>query len=102
MADITWIDQGITFACDEIKNIQNLRKHRIALREASTIFFDHMAHLRYDRGHSEDEDRFCLTGRTADGRLLFVAFTQRGNDVRIISARRATKQEVKYYEFQGT
>ena len=95
MADSTWIYQGVTFVCDDAKQRQNLRKHGIDLLEASAVFFDPLALVNHDLKHSASEDRFCILGRSEGGRLLFVSYTIRGEAVRIISARRATKHEVK-------
>lgn len=98
MPDSKWTYQGITFTCDEGKRRDSLRKHGIDLHEASAVFFDPLASFRYDFEHSKGEDRFCLLGRSESGRPLFVSYTIRGEAVRIISARRATQQEVKKYE----
>ena len=95
MADRKWIYQGVNFVCDEAKQRQNLRKHGIDLLEASAVFLDPLAFINHDLEHSAREDRFCILGRSEGGRLLFVSYTVRGETVRIISARRASKQEVK-------
>jgi len=95
MADSKWIYQGVAFVCDDAKQRQNLRKHGIDLFEASAVFFDPLAIVNHDLEHSASEDRFCILGRSEGGRLLFVSYIIRGEAVRLISARRAAKHEVK-------
>ena len=95
MYDKKWIYQGINFVCDKAKQNQNLRKHGIDLIEASAVFFDPLALVNHDLEHRASEDRFCILGRSEGGKLLFVSYTIRGEAVRIISARRAAKHEVK-------
>ena len=88
----------MVFVCDEVKKRQNLRKHGIDMYEASAVFFDPLAVFWHDLKHSEDEERWCILGRSEKGRLLFVSHTLRGEIVRIISVRRAKQHEVKKYE----
>ena len=95
MANKEWMYQGVNFVCDEAKQRQNSRKHGVDLLEASAVFFDPLAFINHDLEHSVGEDRFYILGRSEGGRLLFVSYTVRGEAVRIISVRRATKQEVK-------
>ena len=97
MADSKWTYQGIAFVCNEAKRQENVRKHGVDMYEASAVFFDPLASVRYDLEHSEHEDRICILGRSEGGRLLSVSYTIRGETVRIISARRATQHEVKKY-----
>jgi uncharacterized DUF497 family protein len=66
--------------------------------EAEEAFFDPLALMTSDEGHSFDEDRFRLLGRSRRNRLLMTVFTWRGDKIRIISAWRATRREVKGYE----
>ena len=53
--------------------------------------------MAYDPDHSDNEDRFLTIGMSADGRVLFVSHTDRGDSIRIISARKADKQEREEY-----
>jgi uncharacterized DUF497 family protein len=69
--------------------------------EASTVFGDPLALTIHDPLHSEEEDRFVSVGTSHRQRLLVVAFTDRGDKIRIISARVATRRERKDYE-EGT
>ena len=90
---------ALRFEWDEGKGISNLRKHKVAFEEASTVFADPLAVIFDDAEHSRDEFREIIVGHSILGRLLLVSFTERSDDlVRIISARRATKRERKDYE----
>lgn len=87
------------FSWDPRKADGNLRKHGVAFDEAITVFSDPLALIFDDREHSEDEHREIIIGYSALSRLLLVCFVERNEDtIRIISARRATKDEVKDYE----
>jgi uncharacterized DUF497 family protein len=91
--------ESLSFAWDENKNTRNQRKHGISFEEASTVFYDEEALDFYDPDHSEDEDRFVLLGMSLRARVLVVISCEREKDsvVRIISARRADRQEEKDY-----
>jgi len=86
------------FEWDPEKAKRNLEIHGVSFDEASTAFGDTLSLTIYDPLHSEDEDRFILIGNTYNNRLLVVVHTARGNRIRIISARKATKKEREYYE----
>jgi hypothetical protein len=86
------------FEWDPEKAKRNLEIHGVSFDEASTAFGDTLSLTIYDPLHSEDEDRFILIGNTYKNRLLVVVHTARGNRIRIISARKATKKEREYYE----
>jgi uncharacterized DUF497 family protein len=85
------------FEWDDNKAKRNERKHRVSFSEAMTSFYDPRQVAFYDVDHSNDEDRELLLGHSSQGRLLLVSYTLRGNTIRIISARRATRQEEKDY-----
>lgn len=87
------------FDWDEVKNNINQKKHGISFEEASTVFFDENALLIPDPDHSEDEERFLILGFSSDVKLLVVAHCYRCDDsvIRIISARKATRNETKQY-----
>lgn len=80
------------------KAASNKRKHGITFDEAMTVFADPLAAIFDDEEHSEDELREIIVGQSSKGRLLLVSFTERGDKVRIISARRATKRERSDHE----
>ena len=90
---------AILFAWDEAKAAENLRKHGVSFEEGSTVFADENARLKHDPDHSQEEDRFILLGFSAKLRLLIVCHAYRENDemIRIISARKATRNERKQY-----
>ena len=89
----------IEFEWDENKNRINIEKHGVSFDEASTVFYDDYAILFDDPDHSDDEDRFLILGITRRENLCIVSHCYRGEDeiIRIISARKATKQEAKTY-----
>ena len=90
----------LQFEWDETKNKSNRKKHGVWFEEATSIFDDPAGRLFLDENHSEDEDRFVLLGMSSEARLLVVVHCERESDsiVRIISARKANKTEVKFYE----
>ena len=85
------------FEWDPKKAAANARKHRVTFDEAMTVFADARALTAYDPDNSDDEDRFLTIGVSADGRALLVSHTDRGDSIRIISARKADKQEREEY-----
>jgi uncharacterized DUF497 family protein len=88
----------IEFEWDPSKADENLRKHRVAFRDAATIFRDPLGITIFDPYHSKEEDRYITIGKSLGGRLLIVAHTDRGDRIRIISARDLTSAERKAYE----
>ena len=88
----------LTFEWDKRKEAANIRKHGVSFHEASTAFLDPLSMTFYDPDHAEDEDRYITLGMTKNGRLLFVSHADRGDRVRIISAREASKLERNGYE----
>ncbi len=87
------------FSWDPRKADINLRKHGIAFDEAITVFNDPMALIFDDMVHSEEEHREIIIGFSTLRRLVLVCFVERMEDtIRIISARRATKVEIRDYE----
>ena len=89
---------GLAFEWDEGKAKVNKRKYGVTFEEASTVFADPLSVTIYDPVHSEDEDRYIALGESQRRRLLVVVFTDRGDRIRIISARVATRGERKDYE----
>jgi len=88
----------LLFEWDPNKARGNIEAHGISFDEASTAFRDTLSLTIHDPLHSEEEDRFVLIGNSAKNRLLVVVHTERGENVRIISARKATNKERKQYE----
>ncbi|MBC7183357.1 MAG: BrnT family toxin [Marinobacter sp.] len=89
---------GLLFEWDPKKAQLNIKTHGVSFDEASTAFRDPLSQTIDDPLHSEDEDRFVLIGRSIQGRLLVIVHTDRGERIRIISARFATKKERLRYE----
>lgn len=86
------------FEWDPGKSNANLKKHGISFHEASTVFGDPLAITFNDPDHSVWEHRFLTFGYSQRGRLLVVVHTERHGRIRIISARRTTRQERRFYE----
>ncbi len=92
---------SLTFEWDEDKAKQNLVKHGVSFPEATTVFGDLLSATIPDPGHSVGEERFVTVGMSHQSRLLVVAHADRGDTIRIISARVATRAERNSYE-EGT
>ena len=80
------------------KALKNIKRHNITFEEAGTAFRDPFSLTIDDPRHSDDEQRFVLIGKSYKNRILIVIHTERGDNIRIISARKATKKERAYYE----
>ena len=89
----------ITFDWDEKKNRTNILKHGISFEEAKTVFYDNDAILFDDPDHSYGEERFLIIGVSLSDKICIVSHCYRFNDavIRIISARKATKNETMIY-----
>lgn len=85
----------LEFEWDEDKAAANWKKHGVDFRDAVRVFSDPFRKEMYDAAHSTDEDRFNTIGRVRD--ILFVVHTECGERTRIISARRATPRERRWY-----
>ena len=93
----------LEFEWDEEKNKANKLKHDVSFEQAATVFDDEYAVYAPDYEHSEYEERFIVIGLDVDTHELMVCYCYRGEDediIRIISARNATKQEIKNYYAQ--
>ena len=87
----------LQFEWDPNKAVRNTEKHRVSFEEAATVFDDPLFITVIDEEHSVEEERYITTGLSQRGRLLLVAHTDRAGQIRIISARKATKREGKFY-----
>ena len=89
----------ITFAWDPNKNEINKWKHHVSFEEAQTVFYDDDALVIHDPEHSQEEDRFLILGFSMQARLLVVCHCYRESEavIRIISARKATRNESNQY-----
>ena len=83
---------------DSRKAALNIRKHKVSFEEATTALSDPLAATGVDPDHSIDEFRYITFGISNSGRLLVVSHTERGETIRLISARCAIKGERKIYE----
>jgi uncharacterized DUF497 family protein len=86
------------FEWDEDKAVRNEAKHRISFAEASTAFGDPLSLTIPDPDHSVEENRLLLLGQTYLGKLVVVSHVERGETIRLISARLATRHERRTYE----
>jgi uncharacterized protein len=89
---------SLTFEWDEEKAAGNLAKHAVSFAEASTVFADPLSRTIPDPLHSDEEERSVILGESASRHTLVVVHVHRGENIRIISARRATPHERKDYE----
>ena len=88
----------LIFGWDPPKAKSNLEKHGVSFEEASTAFQDTLSLTIDDPLHSINEERLILIGISQENRVLVVVHTERGDNIRIISARKATNKERKSYE----
>ncbi len=86
------------FEWDDAKAAINHRKHRVSFHEAATSFEDPLVIIFHDEEHSASEDRWIAIGISDRGRLLVVSHAYPEGRMRIISARKATANEVREYE----
>jgi len=83
---------------DQEKAQSNRDKHGVSFEEAQTVFDAPLYVDFYDPDHSENENRYIIIGTSSVGNILLVSYTERGDIIRIISARQVTKQELKAYQ----
>ncbi len=90
----------INFEWNATKAETNFKKHGVSFEEAKSVFFDEFAIQFFDEEHSDTEDRFLMLGMSNQAKLLLICHCERddGDTIRIISARKATNNESKYYK----
>jgi uncharacterized protein len=88
----------LIFEWDEVKEKENLRKHKVAFEEGKTIFNDPLLLTYPDIDNSGPEERYINIGLSGKNRILVLIHTERKGKIRIISCRKATVHERKYYE----
>jgi len=88
----------LVFEWDEIKEKTNLKKHKVSFEEGKTIFNDPFLFTFSDNEHSENEQRYLSLGLSVNGHVLVLTHTERRGKIRIISCRKATTRERKFYE----
>ena len=86
------------FEWDPAKAEDNEAKHGVTFQEASTVFGDALSMVFDDPDHSYDEQLSLIVGQSDQGRTLVIAYTERGDSIRIISARETTRSERETYE----
>ncbi|HYV06006.1 MAG TPA: BrnT family toxin [Blastocatellia bacterium] len=86
------------FEWDPEKSESNLRHHGVSFQEAATVFDDALSITVPDPDHSFDEERYIIVGISHEGRLLIVSHAERGDHIRIISARELSRDERSAYE----
>ena len=86
------------FEWDPHKADSNLKKHGVSFQEAASVLGDILSITYPDPDRSATEHRFITVGTALSGKLLMVAHTDRGENIRIISARKTTRLERRYYE----
>src|SRR5262245_24871596 len=95
---MTWVAGGREAGARARKAARNLDKHKVSFTEAASVFEDPLSFTVPDPDHSEEEHRLITFGASTQGRLLMVAHTERGDRLRLISARTLTRSERKAYE----
>ena len=90
----------IKFEWSTAKAVTNVKKHGVSFEEAKSVFFDDFALQFFDQENSDSEDRFLMLGMSNETNLLLICHCERdgGNIIRLISARKATKNESKNYQ----
>ena len=88
----------LTFEWDEVKAKANFKRHKVSFEEGKTIFNDPFLFTFPDNVHSLTEERFINIGLSANGLILVLTHTERQDKIRIISCRKATPRERRFYE----
>ena len=91
----------MNFEWNTEKAEKNIRKHGVSFQEALTVFQDVVSLTYPDSDHSADEDRYLIIGLSSFGNVLVISHTFRNDNIRIISARKATKKERHFYETES-
>jgi len=91
---------SLIFQWDSGKALSNEKKHGVSFKEAATAFKDLFSLTIHDPDHSDEEDRYILLGTSYKNRAVVVVHTEKDDQIRIISARRATRREIDQYEKQ--
>jgi uncharacterized DUF497 family protein len=89
----------ISFSWDKNKESINIKKHKVSFEDAKSVFYDENARVVFDPDHSEYEDRFVIIGLSKKLNILVVSHCYKENEenIRIISARKASKNEIIEY-----
>ena len=95
---MTKIFQFTTFDWNKGNLDKNWKKHNVSNSECEEVFFNEPLLISEDEKHSQKEKRLQALGKTENNRLLFISFTIRNNNIRIISARNMSRKEKQHYE----
>ena len=95
------LEQCSGFQWDKGNSGKNWLRHRVNDSECEQVFFNKPLLFADDKKHSKSEKRWYVLGRTDVNRQLFIVFTRRGNEIRVISARDMNKKERKTYHEQS-
>ena len=87
----------MAFRCDPTKAALNIKKHGVSFSDAEGVFYDPLA-IHLPDPDAEGEERFVALGLGSAGELLVVVYTLCDDEIRLISARRATRKEIRNYE----
>jgi uncharacterized protein len=98
VAQVQFVAGPLTFEWDPAKAASNRHKHGVSFEEAATVFLDAYARIFDDPSGAGPEPRFLLVGLSAARRILIVVHVERGEHLRIISAREATRRERRSLE----
>ena len=93
-----WGIKPIKFDWDKYNQCKNWEKHKVDFRECEQVFFNRSLKIFYDKGHSQEENRFIALGITDKNRKLYLVFTIRNKKIRVISARDMSRKERRFYE----
>ena len=93
---------NLTFECDEEKANSHFHKHKVSFEEGKSIFNDPLLLTFPDVEHSEFGERYINIGTSANGRILILIHTERGDNIRITSCRKVTASERRSYEKRDT
>ena len=102
--DVKITQGGMSFEWDSEKEKINIKKHNVPFSAAIKVFFDENRVEYYDKAHSDDEDRYVTIGLVNDVAVVMISavvYTERGESIRIISARAATKTEKEMYFYDN-
>ncbi len=88
----------LIFEWDDTKAERNTRNHGVSFDEAQTVFLDSLSVMKPDVEHSNTEERLLMIGTSYKNRVIVVSYTERGDTIRLISERKATRHERKQYE----
>lgn len=92
------LPEPVQFVWNRGNSGKNEKKHGVSDQEAEEPFFDKQNVIYHDTFHSVTEKRYILLGKTKSNTILYIAFTYRRTKIRVISARKINKKEVKFYE----